>query len=244
MHGRPGTAGAPEFDFAFEALRRPRPDGAHQVTHAEMHELVLGAGVRTSASSDPARHRSGALPARRRRSRARARDQLGVPREGVRRRLVPEGRGRLGRGARAEARQGPGRAPRGAGASSRMRSRSCSSSSGARVRGGPGGGSCSRERTLPDRPRVRPRRLRRCVPAGGGPKAVRVAGIRRTSTASARLRRRRGRDSARRLGDDEALTAPPSTTLLSSPVSCPGRTGGPRPLWAALLDGFVARPAA
>jgi glycosyltransferase involved in cell wall biosynthesis len=46
MHGRPGTPGAPEFDEAFETLRR-RPDrfSRVQVTHAEMRELVVSAGV-------------------------------------------------------------------------------------------------------------------------------------------------------------------------------------------------------
>jgi glycosyltransferase involved in cell wall biosynthesis len=46
FHGRPGTGGYPEFDQAFETLR----SYAHhidrvQVTHAEMHGLVIGAGV-------------------------------------------------------------------------------------------------------------------------------------------------------------------------------------------------------
>jgi len=46
MHGRPGTPGMPEFDTAFEALRR-RPDRVDrvQVTHEEMRELVRSAGV-------------------------------------------------------------------------------------------------------------------------------------------------------------------------------------------------------
>ncbi len=50
LHGRPGTPGFPEFDTSFETLRR-HPDRIEriQVTHAEMHELVLSAGV------DPAR---------------------------------------------------------------------------------------------------------------------------------------------------------------------------------------------
>ena len=50
FHGRPGTPGYPEFDRAFAALRRyaGRIDRV-QVTHAEMQELVVGAGV------DPAR---------------------------------------------------------------------------------------------------------------------------------------------------------------------------------------------
>jgi glycosyltransferase involved in cell wall biosynthesis len=46
FHGRPGTPGFPEFDDAYVALRRHagRLDRV-QVTHAEMEELVLGAGV-------------------------------------------------------------------------------------------------------------------------------------------------------------------------------------------------------
>lgn len=50
LHGRPGTPGFPEFDASFEALcRHPDRLARIQVTHAEMHELVLSAGV------DPAR---------------------------------------------------------------------------------------------------------------------------------------------------------------------------------------------
>jgi len=46
LHGRPGTPGAPEFDEAFEALRRrPERISRVQVTHAEMHDLVVEAGV-------------------------------------------------------------------------------------------------------------------------------------------------------------------------------------------------------
>ena len=46
LHGRPGTPGVPEFDECFETLRRRRDRIACvQVTHAEMHELVLEAGV-------------------------------------------------------------------------------------------------------------------------------------------------------------------------------------------------------
>jgi glycosyltransferase involved in cell wall biosynthesis len=46
MHGRPGTPGMPEFDAAFHALRgHPERFTRIQVTHAEMHELVLEAGV-------------------------------------------------------------------------------------------------------------------------------------------------------------------------------------------------------
>jgi glycosyltransferase involved in cell wall biosynthesis len=46
FHGRPGTAGAPEFDQVFEALQRhaSRVDRVH-VTHAEMEDVVTAAGV-------------------------------------------------------------------------------------------------------------------------------------------------------------------------------------------------------
>jgi glycosyltransferase involved in cell wall biosynthesis len=46
FHGRPGTDGYPEFDAAFDRLRRHAARVARvQVTHAEMHELVASAGV-------------------------------------------------------------------------------------------------------------------------------------------------------------------------------------------------------
>lgn len=46
FHGRPGTPGFPEFDLAYERLRRsPGRFAAVQVTHGELEELVLGAGV-------------------------------------------------------------------------------------------------------------------------------------------------------------------------------------------------------
>jgi len=50
LHGRPGTPGYPEFDRAYEALRAlPRRFERVQVTHAEMHELVVSAGVPAEA---------------------------------------------------------------------------------------------------------------------------------------------------------------------------------------------------
>lgn len=46
FHGRPGTEGYPEFDRAYEALRRHAASITRvQVTHEEMRELVVGAGV-------------------------------------------------------------------------------------------------------------------------------------------------------------------------------------------------------
>jgi glycosyltransferase involved in cell wall biosynthesis len=74
FHGRPGTRGHPEFDEAYEALSRHAARIARvQVTHAEMHDLVVGAGVgedrvfripigidleRFALGSDPAEARS------------------------------------------------------------------------------------------------------------------------------------------------------------------------------------------
>jgi glycosyltransferase involved in cell wall biosynthesis len=50
LHGRPGTDGYPEFDRAFEALRsQPDRFARIQVTHAEMRDLVLEAGVEPAA---------------------------------------------------------------------------------------------------------------------------------------------------------------------------------------------------
>ena len=46
LHGRPGTPGYPEFDRAYGTLRRnPERLARIQVTHEEMHALVLSAGV-------------------------------------------------------------------------------------------------------------------------------------------------------------------------------------------------------
>jgi len=46
FHGRPGTQGYPEFDRAYEALRANAARIERvQVTHEEMRELVVGAGV-------------------------------------------------------------------------------------------------------------------------------------------------------------------------------------------------------
>jgi glycosyltransferase involved in cell wall biosynthesis len=81
FHGRPGTPGYPEFDSAYETLKRhaKRIDRV-QVTHAEMHELVLLAGI------DPARvHRIPIgvdlenFPFVDEARRTRAREELGIP---------------------------------------------------------------------------------------------------------------------------------------------------------------------
>jgi len=50
LHGRPGTPGYPEFDRAYETLAAsPTRFAAIQVTHAEMRELVVAAGVEPSS---------------------------------------------------------------------------------------------------------------------------------------------------------------------------------------------------
>ena len=46
FHGRPGTPGMPEFDVAYELLCAHHSELARvQVTHGEMHDLVLSAGI-------------------------------------------------------------------------------------------------------------------------------------------------------------------------------------------------------
>ena len=81
LHGRPGTPGAPEFDEAYAALRRHAGRVERvQVTHAEMHELVLAAGVDASrvfriAIGIDLEH----FPLGDEGARARAREELGLP---------------------------------------------------------------------------------------------------------------------------------------------------------------------
>jgi glycosyltransferase involved in cell wall biosynthesis len=81
FHGRPGTPGYPEFDLAYASLKRHalRIDRV-QVTHAEMHELVVAAGI------DPAKvHRIPIgvdlenFPLADQASRTRARAELEIP---------------------------------------------------------------------------------------------------------------------------------------------------------------------
>jgi glycosyltransferase involved in cell wall biosynthesis len=46
FHGRPGTPGMQEFDVAYDALREHHRELERvQVTHAEMHDLVLSSGI-------------------------------------------------------------------------------------------------------------------------------------------------------------------------------------------------------
>jgi glycosyltransferase involved in cell wall biosynthesis len=46
FHGKPGTPGMPEFDACYEALVRHHSDLARvQVSHSEMHEIVLESGI-------------------------------------------------------------------------------------------------------------------------------------------------------------------------------------------------------
>src|SRR3954466_1300192 len=46
LHGRPGTPGYPEFDEAYDALRRRHGEVARvHVSHSEIEQLVLGTGI-------------------------------------------------------------------------------------------------------------------------------------------------------------------------------------------------------
>jgi glycosyltransferase involved in cell wall biosynthesis len=81
FHGRPGTVGYPEFDRAFGVLRHntPRIDRV-QVTHAEMHELMIAAGVdEEKVFRIPIGVDIGRFPLGDDRLRSRAREALGVP---------------------------------------------------------------------------------------------------------------------------------------------------------------------
>jgi len=81
FHGRPGTPGMPEFDVAYDTLRAHHDELARvQVTHAEMHDLVLSTGI------DPAkvhRIRIGVdvrlFPQQTSEARAAVRRELGLP---------------------------------------------------------------------------------------------------------------------------------------------------------------------
>ena len=115
FHGRPGTAGFPEFDVCYRRLtqRHAEIDGV-QVTNGAMESLVLETGIaaekvhRIPIGIDPV-----AFPFRTDDVKARSPPGARASRHRLRRRLVPEGRRRLGRRAGAQADQGPGRPGRG-----------------------------------------------------------------------------------------------------------------------------------
>jgi glycosyltransferase involved in cell wall biosynthesis len=81
FHGRPGTAGYPEFDAALEALRRDASRFARvQVTHREMEELVVAAGVEPAhVHRIPIGIELDRFPLADVESRAAARAELGLP---------------------------------------------------------------------------------------------------------------------------------------------------------------------
>jgi glycosyltransferase involved in cell wall biosynthesis len=81
FHGRPGTPGYPEFDRAFEALRRDARRFARvQVTHREMEEIVLSAGVDPAAVHRiPIGIELERFPLGNSELRAAARERLGLP---------------------------------------------------------------------------------------------------------------------------------------------------------------------
>ncbi len=81
LHGRPGTPGMPEFDACYRTLADHHEQIARlQVTHAEMHELALDAGV---APEKVHRIRIGidlpSFPRRLEEERSAARAKLGLP---------------------------------------------------------------------------------------------------------------------------------------------------------------------
>jgi glycosyltransferase involved in cell wall biosynthesis len=83
FHGRPGTPGYPEFDEAYEALRMhaDRIDRV-QVTHREMQELVLAAGVAPErVFKIPIGVDIGRFPFGNHAARAAARATLGLPQD-------------------------------------------------------------------------------------------------------------------------------------------------------------------
>lgn len=82
LHGRPGTAGYPEFDRVFDTLRAdPGRFERIQVTHSEMEELVLEAGVdATRVFQIPIGIDLASFPLADDRSREAARAALGLPR--------------------------------------------------------------------------------------------------------------------------------------------------------------------
>jgi glycosyltransferase involved in cell wall biosynthesis len=81
FHGRPGTPGFPEFDRAFASLERDpaRFERVH-VTHREMEEIVVSAGVSpTSVHRIPIGIELERFPLADRESRRSARERLGLP---------------------------------------------------------------------------------------------------------------------------------------------------------------------
>ena len=181
FHGRPGTPGYPEFDRAFAALERdPARFDRVQVTHREMEEIVVSAGVAPASV-----HRipigieldrfplgdDGSVGGRR----GGARASTGR----VRRRLVPEGRCRLRGRPRAEVDQRPRRARGGA-----RGGRDESSSDLVVLLTGPARGYVRRE------PSDAVPHVHRC--------SRRVTGSRRPTTRSMRTSSRRDRKAGRR----------------------------------------------
>jgi glycosyltransferase involved in cell wall biosynthesis len=81
LHGRPGTPGMPEFDRCFDTLRaRVDRFDRVQVTHAEMHELALEAGVPSErVFRIPLGVDLGHFPLGDQATRAEARHTLGLP---------------------------------------------------------------------------------------------------------------------------------------------------------------------
>lgn len=80
FHGLPGTAGAPEFDRAFDALRRQHQQlDRVQVSHREVEELVLSSGIDAAkVFRIPIAVEPRLFPQQTAESRAAARERLGI----------------------------------------------------------------------------------------------------------------------------------------------------------------------
>ena len=107
FHGRPGTRGFPEFDRAYEVLRRTRPARAYRSHTAKWNRsLSPQASTRRSCIASRSGSSSIASGSSTPRRGAPARGAR-PPCRGVRRRLVPKGRGWVRRRARTQVDQGP-----------------------------------------------------------------------------------------------------------------------------------------
>lgn len=85
FHGRPGTAGSPEFDLCYESLvaNRDRIERV-QVTHSEMHEIVLSSGIDPAkVFTIPIGIELADFPLRDDATRIAARERYGIPAEAV-----------------------------------------------------------------------------------------------------------------------------------------------------------------
>ena len=248
------------------ASRRDRPHPGDQ--SGDGGARPVDRDRRGEGAPDPDRDRRGRVPPARRRIPARRARPLRPAGLGVRPGLVPEGRHRVGRRARAQADQGPGRAACGRGARRRAGAGAPRAAHGPGARLCPGGPGASRDPVpsrAPSRRRrrgpglSRDRRLPRRVARRGRPASgARVdgdarparddegrAGRRPRAPRRERLdgraggrRRARRLDAARRRGERQATLEP--VLAAGRAVAEDNSYDALRPRWRALLDGFVS----